>query len=365
MNSEYCPGSREVIGMICAAVLPWNFSSVFSDGIAFLGTSLWYTQLASFLICLLFLWMMFHLMKRYPEQTLPEIFQSVLGVFAGKMLGVIFYFYITACTADRLGEAIRLMKAYHFADTPFWIFTAGFLLVSWMICRFGLNGVSKAASLFFLSVLIGIAAALLIGSRHYAFGRLFPLGGYGTVRSLLGTAGGLSIYADLVFLLSAVKPKKKYAPVFYGTLLCGGITVLSFACYLLTFGYSAVTSDMLGVTGIVQNVYFNSLFQRMEAILFLVTVIAVTIGTSVWFYSGLSWYGSVFGFSETKPLMFPHILMIFALTVVTPVQTKAQTRWTAMIFRYSGSVLFILCTLVWIIGIFKQKQAFRKHSASG
>lgn len=365
MNSEFCPGSREIIGMICAAVLPWNFSSVFSDGTAFLGTSLWYTQLASWLVCLLFLWMMFRLMKRYPEQTLPEIFQSVLGVFFGKLFGVIFYFYFTACTADRLGEAIRLMKAYHFADTPFWIFTVGFLSVSWMICRFGLNGVSKTASLLFFPVLLGIAAALLMGSRHYDFGRLFPFGGYGTIRSLVGTAGGLSVYVDLVFLLSAIRPQKKYAPVFYGVLLCGGITVLSFACYLLTFGYGATTSDMLGVTGIVQNVYFNSLFQRMEAILFLVTVIAVTIGTSVWFYSGLSWYGSVFGIRETKELMFPHVFVIFALTVITPVQTKAWTRWTALIFRYSGSGLFILCTVVCLIGILKRKQTIRKHTVSG
>ncbi len=295
MNHKCSFGGREIKGLLCMAILPKLFFSLLPDGVGAMGTAVWYTQLLSFGLSLLFLFAMLHLMKLYPGQTLPQIFQSVLGKGFGILLGTLFYLYFIAYTADHLGEAVQLIKIYNFPTTPFWVFTVGFLFVVWLICRYGRKGVAKSASLFFVPVLIAVLAALLIGSKQYDWNLLFPIGGYGVIRSGMGVLGGLSVYVDLILILSAVTLEGNNLKVhgFWGMLLCGGAVILSFLGYLLTFGYRSSQGKTVGLVEIVQNVYFNQLFQRMEAVFFLVMVIAVTIGCYIWCYLTLSLYSTI------------------------------------------------------------------------
>ncbi len=361
MNNECSFGGREIKGLLCMAILPKLFFSLLPDGVGAVGTAVWYTQLLSFGVSLLFFLAMMHLMKLYPNETLPEIFQSVLGKGFGTGLGTLFYLYFVAYTSDHLGEAVQLIKIYNFPTTPFWIFTAGFLFVAWLICRYGLNGIAKSASLFFVPVLIAVFAALLIGSKQYDWNLFFPAGGYGFLRSGIGVLGGLSVYVDLILILSAVTPHTSNLKIngFWGMLWCGGAVVLSFLGYLLTFGYRSSQGKTVGLVEIVQNVYFNQLFQRMEAVFFLVMVIAVAMGTCIWFYLTVSLYSTIYEIKEKRELLLPNLLMVFALATVSQVQTKEFSQTAAILFRYSGGVLFLCCVLVWLIGMLQKK--VKKH----
>ncbi len=104
MNNEFALGGREIKGLLCMAILPKLFFSLLPDGVGAVGTAVWYTQLLSFGISLLFFFAMLHLMKMYPAKTLPEIFQSVLGKGVGISLGTLFYLYFVAYTADQVGS---------------------------------------------------------------------------------------------------------------------------------------------------------------------------------------------------------------------------------------------------------------------
>ena len=94
MENECVLGGREITGLLCMAILPKLFFSLLPDGVGAVGTAVWYTQLLSWGISLLFFFAMLHLMHLYPGQTLPEIFQSVLGKGAGIALGTLFYLYL-------------------------------------------------------------------------------------------------------------------------------------------------------------------------------------------------------------------------------------------------------------------------------
>ncbi|MBE7042483.1 MAG: hypothetical protein E7399_03200, partial [Ruminococcaceae bacterium] len=319
MKNDRALGGREITGLLCMAILPKLFFSLLPDGVGAVGTAVWYTQLLSWGISLLFFFAILHLMKLYPGQTLPEIFQSVLGRGLGIVLGTFFYLYFVAYTADHLGEAVQLIKIYNFPNTPFWLFTAGFLFVAWLICRYGLNGIAKSASLFLIPILIAIFAALLIGSKQYDWHFLFPAGGYGIVRSGMGVLGGVSVYVDLILLFCAVTPEKTDLKRngFWGMVWCGSAVIFSFLGYLLTFGYRSSQGKTVGLVELVQNVYFNQLFQRMEAIFFLVMVVAVVNGVCIWFYLTVSLYREIYDIQEKKELLLPNLLMVFALATVS------------------------------------------------
>lgn len=357
MTNHPTLGGRELQGLLCMAILPKLFFSLLPDMVGAVGTAVWYTHLVSWGISLGVLFALLHLQRLYPGETLPEIFQSVLGKVPGILVGNLFYLYFIAYTADNLGEAVQLIKIYNFPSTPFPLFVAGFLFVAWLLCRYGLGGVAKTASLFFVPVLIAIFAALLIGSKQYDWTLLFPLGGYSPIRSGIGVAGGLAVYVDLVLLLGIttsqtanLKRAGTYAMVWSGL-----AAVLSLLGYLLTFGYRSSQGKTVGLVEIVQNVYFSPLFQRMEAVFFLVMVIAVAVGTGVWIFLTLSFYSHIYGIQEKGELLLSHLLMIFALATVSQIQTRDFSQTAGYVFRYSGGVLFVICILVWMIGAIRKR----------
>lgn len=358
MNQNDVITSKEWKSLLCMAILPKLFFSFLPDSVGAAGTAVWYTNLCSALICIVFFLLMRSFMKQYPGKTLPEIFQLVLGTFLGKGAGTLFYLYFVAYTADLLGEGIQLIKIYNFPNTPFWIFTTGFLLINLFLFPHGTKGIIKGTSFLFYPVLFAVLLALAVGSKQYRMEYLFPLGGYGINRSLLCVGGGLSVYTDLILLLSTVIPKskKETRSLFHGLLICVGVIGLSSLCYLLTFGYRSSQGKTVGLVEIVQNVYFNSLFQRMEALFFLFMVIGMTVSVCIWCFLSLKLYSTVYGISEKKELLFPHLLMIFALANVSQVQTKEFSVTAGLLFRYGGGVLFAFCIFVWGIAQVRRRK---------
>ncbi len=358
MNNKGISSPKEWKSLLCMAILPKLFFSFLPDSVGAAGTAVWYTNLCSALACVGFFFFIIFFMKQYPNQTLPEIFQSVLGTFLGKAMGTLFYLYFVAYTADLLGEGVQLIKIYNFPGTPFWVFTAGFLFIVFFLFPYETSGIAKGSAFLFYPVLFAILLALAVGSKQYQLDYLFPVGGYGIKRSLLCAGGGLSVYTDLILLLCVVKPKdkKETRSLFYGLLICIGAVVVSSLCYLLTFGYRSSQGKTVGLVEIVQNVYFNSLFQRMEAIFFLFMVIAMAVGVCIWCFLSLKLYSTVYGISEKKELLFPHLLMIFALANVSQVQTKQFSLMAGYLFRYGGGVLFAFCILVWGIAQIRRRR---------
>lgn len=359
MKDQVRLGSHEIKGLLGMAILPKLFFSLLPDAVAATGSAVWYAQIGAWVISLGFFFLMMHLIKLYPDQNLMEIFQSVLGKVPGMILGVLFYLYFVTYTADLLGEAVQLIKIYNFPKTPFAIFVAGFLFVAWLISRYGLYGVAQTSVLFLVPVLIAIGLALAIGSKQYDVRMLFPVGGYQPLRTGIGIGGGLSIYVDLILILMLVREsgeRKLFTrSVFQGMLWCGGAVLLSSVGYLLTFGYRSSQGKTVGLVEIVQNVYFNQLFQRMESVFFLVMVMAVSVGICIWFYLTVLLYGSIFQIKQERELMLPTLLMIFALTTISQVQTEGFGRAANYLFRYSGGVLFLLCAFVWLVGVIRKK----------
>ncbi len=352
-------GSHELKGLLGMAVLPKLFFSLLPDAVAAAGSAVWYVQIASWFLSIGFFFLMMHLMKLYPEQNLMEIFQSVLGRIPGIILGLLFYLYFVTYTADLLGEAVQLIKIYNFPRTPFLIFVAGFLFVAWLISRYGLYGVAQTSVLFLVPVLISIVAALAIGSKQYDYRMLFPIGGYQPLRTGISIGAGLSTYVDLILVIMLIRQtgdlKLMKRSVFRGMLWCGGAVLLCSVGYLMTFGYRSSQGKTVGLVEIVQNVYFNQLFQRMESVFFLVMVMAAAVGLCIWFYLTVFMYGRIFQIEEERELMLPTLLMIFALTTISQIQTEGYGRAANYLFRYSGGILFVLCVLVWLVGIIRKK----------
>ena len=352
-------GSKELMALLGMAILPKLFFSLLPDAVAAAGSAVWYAQIGAWLISIGFVCLLTHLMSLYPGQDLMEIFQSALGKFFGIILGLLFYLYFVVYTADLLGEAVQLIKVYNFPRTPFLIFSAGFLFVAWLISRYGLYGVAQTAVLFLAPVLIAIATALAIGSRQYDFRMLFPVGGYQPIRTGIGVGAGVSVYVDLILVMMLIRHtgdlKLMKRSVLKGMLWCGGAILLCSVGYLMTFGYRSSQGKTVGLVEIVQNVYFNQLFQRMESVFFLVMVMAAAVGVCIWFYLTVFLYGRIFKIQEERELMLPTLLMIFSLTTVSQLQTEGYGRAASYLFRYSGGALFVLCFFVWIVGVMRKK----------
>ena len=353
--------TRELTAICVMVLIPKIFLSILPDMISVSGTAGWYVEIATALLCLAGLFPVFGLMKLYPQKNLSEIIRLILGKYAGGAVCLLLFVYFTAHFADLVGEAIQLIKVYHFPKTPFFVFVLGFLIVAWILGQQGWYGMIQTAERFSLLTLVAVVAVLLLGFQQYDARLLFPLGGYLPLRSGIGVLGGLSMYSEAVLILlslpNRVSRKKAQRALTRGVLIFGGAVTLACLGYLMTFGVHASKGKTVGLLEIVQNVYFNQLFQRTEAIFFLVMVMACCTGICIQMKLLTLSVTELFRIPEHSRLTLPLYGVVFLLTMLRRISGNGESLTVKYLFQYSGGIVFAVVTVLWLIALWKKRRS--------
>lgn len=114
--------------------------------IKYLGTAAWYGTLISCGGALVFFTLLYLLMKRFPQQDLFQIFETVTGKLTGKTLILIFAVFLLYNAGINLIEFTAVLKAYNMPITPPSMIILPFLLVVAAMAYVGLEGVVRASN---------------------------------------------------------------------------------------------------------------------------------------------------------------------------------------------------------------------------
>jgi len=86
--------------------------------IKYLGTAAWYGTLISCGGALVFFTLLYFLMKRFPQQDLFQIFETVTGKLIGKALILIFGIFLLYKAGINVREFTAVLKVYSMPFTP-------------------------------------------------------------------------------------------------------------------------------------------------------------------------------------------------------------------------------------------------------
>lgn len=328
----------------------------------------WIVSFITMFTALPFVWLYISLGIRYPDLTLIEYTERILGKWLGKVVSSLFIFYFLIITSGLLRQLGELLTTLVLPDTPIqWIEVLFFALVV-MATRLGIEVSSRAAEIFFpwvLSFLLFLLIALLPRIEWKNLQPIFESQFNMLAKGIL-IHMGIPFFDLVIFLMifpyvsNLHKAKKVYfTAMILGSMVIVVITLMS----ILVLGASITEQATYPVYALAQSVNIGDFIQRIEVLVGGIWFITMFFKITICFYASVLAIAQFFKLNDYKPLIFPLGMIIVPLSLVmfsSMIDFRQFVRdiWTISVVPYG----IIFPTLLLVVDRIKQQRAIKKES---
>lgn len=328
---------------------------------------IWISILLSFPIQLLLSIPIYLLWRRFPNQTIIQYSQSIIGR-SGKIIGILYIWFFIHFAVITLSYFNLFLTTAIMPETPLLFFSI--LLVGF--CAYavgaGLEVLGRMAEIVAPIIILAIITIIVLTAKDMDLKNLTPVFESG-LWPVLG--GGLTASARtfettaLAMVLPSLNDNKKAKRVFIMGFLI--ITI-----FFETIGLSALTilgselakNHAFPFYAVVRTIKIADFIERIEAIHMGIWVLGAFIKISFWFYLAVLGMGQLFNLKDYTPLILPtgtiivplSILMASSLVELIEFTDYRVFTWYALIF-----ILFIPSILLFI-AIVKKKGGNKNES---
>ena len=260
------------------------------------------------------------LRKCYPELTLVEYSQKILGKWLGIIISLLFisYFFITSATYLR--EIGDFMTTQMMTETPIQMIMFLFLCVVLMAARLGLEPMVRSAELLFTVVVLFLFILMIFLLPDVRFQKLKPILD-GGIEPIL--QGSLSFFVlpfiepvAILMILPFVKQKDKIRKsLFIGQWLAGSVLIIITILCILILGAHTTASQSYPSFILARKISIANFMMRLEAILGVIWFITIFIRSCLFFYVTVLGLAQTLKMHDYRPLVYPlgMNLLIFSL----------------------------------------------------
>ena len=310
-----------------------------------------------------------NLAARYPDLTLAEYSEKILGKWLGKMVSLLFFLYLLVLTSGLLRIAADFILTHILPETPIQAIEFLFLVTVIMGVRLGLEPFARTAEMLFPYIILFILTLTFLLLDEVKMENLLPIledGINPVLRGAFRTLG--SPFLDIVvFLMIApyvTDPKKVKKNMFSAFLIGGTILTLVTLLCLSIMGPELTTRLNFPVYVLAQKVEVGNFLERIEVLSGGLIFIALFIKVTICFYSMVLNLAQSLQLNNYKMLTFPlgflvMVLSIFLFPNIIYFRSFLSDAWTPIVIVYG---LFIPLLL---LGVDVIRKGFNKAEEKG
>lgn len=259
------------------------------------------------------------LAKRYPNKTIIEFNEVILGKLAGKVLSFLFSLYFLTLTAGLLRIIGDFITTYIMPETPIQAIEITFLLVVIYGVRLGLETFSRTAEVILPWLLLFSFLLVFFLIPEIEKGNVFPFFEEGIKPIIKAGLFTLGVpFSDIViFLMIApyVSSPKKIWKNLSIAVLSGGMLIFIFVLLsILVLGPSIAGRLNYPIYLLAQKVNIGNFIQRIEVLAGGTIFMSMFIKTTICFYSTSLGFAQIFQLKEFRMLTFPFGIIVLILS---------------------------------------------------
>lgn len=304
---------------------------------------------------------------RFPEMTLVEYSERLLGRIAGKAVMLLFLGYLFIITPGLLSQVGMLATSLFLSQTPSIVVNLLFLMIILFAVTLGLETFARAAQLFLpfiLLLLFLLLTALLPLTR---LENLTPIMEFGIPPVLKGALTVVGIpFLDLAILLmifpSVKDSRGAYRMYFLATAFGGFVLLLVILFSTLVLGPYLTSIAEYPFFVLAQKVNIGNFVQRIESIVIMIWIVSLFFKITICYYSLLLSASQIMGLRSFKPIILPISLIVIVLSVTLfPTSVSfwefISEQWTPSVMPYGLLIPASLLFIAWIKSRRKSNQS--------
>jgi spore germination protein KB len=278
----------------------------------------WITLLLGMVISVGLIFLYNSLAERFPNETVVEYSERILGKWLGKMVGISFIWYFLYLSAFGLRGVGDFLTTVLLGQTPIDVIHIVFMVGIVYGAKLGLEVIGRAGEVLFpwvmlISLLTGIF--LLTKIEFSNFSPILPVG-WGQPAKGLYYLSGTPITQLVVFLMiSPFVNRHKQAKKWYyaGILFNLFYLLLLFVLTISVLGVDLTARSIYAPYEAVKQVMVGDFVERIEAFIAGAWFITIFIKMILLLYVVNLATAQVFKFKSYRPFILPSSIMILAL----------------------------------------------------
>lgn len=311
--------SRQAIFLMVTMVLPTAFLFVASVTAHLAGQDGWISILLATFAALLIAWLVVSLGLRFPEKTLFQFVEVILGRWPGKVVAFLYIWWYIHMNAEVLRQYGSLLVAAFMPETPISVFMLLIMAIAAYAVRSGLEVFSRVNQIILPLILVSITFLVILVTPEMNLKRLLPVFEYGAVPVIKGAVMPAAWMGEIVTMTVLIpylnKAKEAYRIAVTATLITGFFMLFTQLADLAIFGPITAAWLFPGLNGI-RMIHLANFLERLEAFLMVIWVAGVLVKISVFYWAAALGSAQWLELKEYKPLVLPVGILIYSFSIL-------------------------------------------------
>ncbi|MGE5417565.1 MAG: GerAB/ArcD/ProY family transporter [Acidobacteriota bacterium] len=328
------------------------------------SSTAWVNEALGSLLALPMVWLIANLSSKYPDQTIVQYAETLLGRFFGKTIGLIFIITVvmTSATVLRsLGETITIAMM---PGTPILVFLLMVVFLAANAARNGLEVYTRIAEILAFVTIFIMAMLVILNYNIMDFKELKPLYFPEGIAPLIPpTSSVLSYFCEFFVLAMLVPYLRKPQQAVRFSLLAVMITgsMLVFLCIGMTavFG-GTVNSLSLPAFTLARQVSLMHFFERIESLVAIVWFFAAGTKVAFTLWAASVGFAQLFQLRDYRPLVYPVAGIVGSLSLIS-----YSSIVELICFLNRPMIVFSFIFVPLLLILFYSAHIMKKHSSGG
>jgi spore germination protein KB len=296
----------------------------------------------------------------YPDLTLVQYSEKILGKWLGISASLLFLTHILITAAVMIREIGDFMTTQIMPETPIQSIHIIFLAIVMMAVRLGLETMTRSVEVFFLLVIILFLILVIFLLPQVKIENMQPIfeGGFKPILrgSILFTVLPFAELFIILMFFPYVNDKTKVRNRFLLGALLGGITlIITTTLSILVLGADMTARNLYPSYILAKKINVADFLQRIEAILAVIWFITVFLKTSFYFYTGTLTLAQMLKLKEYRSLVFPIGMILIVLSLVISPNIVYSNNFNTKIYPvYDITICVLLPLLLLGVGAFRK-----------
>lgn len=290
----------------------------------------------------------------FPQQSIVQYSETILGKWIGKTVGLLyiwFFFHLGSLVTRNISDFVI---TFVMPDTPMVIVSGAFLGVIAYAIRGGIETLGRVNEVMIPVRETIVILVILLSMINMKMENLTPFLGDGIVPIMKGSIPvAIFPFGEIVLftmLLPNISNNRKLKTVYTITVLAGGtlITTSVLIC-LISLSPAIVARSAFPLQNLIRNIEIADFFTNLDAIGMLLWVSSVFVKAAVCYYCTAIGLAQWFRLADYRPIVTPVgiLLLIFSVTIYENIAQEAT--FAALVWPFYSLPFVILFPLFMLL----------------
>jgi spore germination protein KB len=281
----------------------------------------WMSFLLSIVVDLLLITLWVRLFKRYPDDTIIQYSERILGKWLGKMIGFLyvgFFLYVSALTLRDIGDFITTNVL---VETPIQFVHIIFMFTAIYSAFLGLEVIARVSEILLPWVITIFVVTTILLLKEIDLSRILPMlpDGWQTPVKGVYSRLGFPISELVVFLMVFPFVDRPNQIRKYFNLSM--ILVAIFGCMITIMSISVLGVDIsarstYAVFDLAKEIKVGHFFERVEVLVGVIWILTVFVKLSLCFYAANLASAQLFNLKTYRLTILPYGFIVIALSML-------------------------------------------------